>query len=130
MRDLRRLEVWRKSRRLVQEVYRLTASYPPSERFGFVAQSRRAAISVAANIAEGAGRGSDTDFARFLDIAAGSLSELESHIVLAGDVDLTASTVTSHLTREISEIRRMLHALQAALRSGSYSSSETDRSSG
>jgi len=77
------LDVWKKAVEFTVEVYRLTETFPKDERFGLTSQIRRAAVSIAANIAEGAGRKSDRDFLRFLSMAQGSASEVETEIVIA-----------------------------------------------
>jgi four helix bundle protein len=80
MHQFRRLEVWHEAIDVATRVYALTDAYPTSERFGLPGQMRRAAVSVSSNIAEGAGRGSSKEMARFLRIAIGSICELESQI--------------------------------------------------
>ena len=77
------LRTWREAQRLVNEVYRQTASFPDSERFGLTNQIRRAAVSVPSNIAEGMGRGTAKDLMRFLVIARGSIHELLSELETA-----------------------------------------------
>ena len=84
--DYRNLNVWWRAKEMVRAVYELTAGYPPSERYGLTAQSRRAVVSIAANLAEGAGRRGSAEFARFVDIATGSAYELECHLLLAHDL--------------------------------------------
>ena len=79
----RRLRAWVAGIELVKEVYALTGRFPTSERFGLTAQMRRAAVSVCSNIAEGAARGSRREFCRFLNMANGSLSELDTQLVIA-----------------------------------------------
>jgi four helix bundle protein len=86
MKDFRELKVWEKAHALVLNLYRETTSFPPSELYGLTVQIRRAAASIPANIAEGCGRGSSADFARFLQIAMGSACELEYHLLLARDL--------------------------------------------
>lgn len=78
MQDFRKIKAWEKAHQVVLEVYRVTASYPNAESYGLTSQTRRAAVSVTANIAEGSGRGSDADFARHLQIAIGSAFEVDS----------------------------------------------------
>lgn len=80
-----KLEVWQEARAFNAAVYRLSRAWPREEVFALTSQVRRAAASVAANIAEGAGRNSDADFARFLEQAYGSLMETASHLFLALD---------------------------------------------
>jgi four helix bundle protein len=79
----RELLVWRDSMELVESTYSISSSFPESERFGLTAQLRRAAISVPSNIAEGAARRSTLEYARFLSIARGSLSELDTQFEIA-----------------------------------------------
>ena len=91
MHDFRRLEVWRSSIELAREIYAITDRMPPNERFGLAAQMRSAAVSVSSNIAEGAGRGTSRELARFLRIAVGSLTELSSQLELAALLRLVDS---------------------------------------
>ena len=81
-----KLEAWKTARELVRNVYVLTRTFPKEEMFGLVAQMRRAAVSVPSNIAEGAARAGDREFAQFLNIARGSLSELETQLFIAADL--------------------------------------------
>ena len=78
-----RLEVWRDAMDLVEAVYRFSSRFPDSERFGLVSQIRRAAVSIPANVAEGAARRSKQEYLRFLSIARGSLSEVDTHVEIA-----------------------------------------------
>ena len=77
------LDVWKKSIALVKDVYNITKGFPDDEKFGIVNQIRRAAVSIPSNIAEGCGRCSDKELLRFLDIANGSLAELETQLIIA-----------------------------------------------
>jgi four helix bundle protein len=79
----RDLVAWQEAMRLTKAVYELTAAFPRDELYGLVSQMRRAAVSVPSNIAEGAGRGSEKEFRQFLMIARGSLSELETQVLLS-----------------------------------------------
>ena len=87
MRNHHNLDVWKDAMRLVTDVYQLTTHFPDSERFGLISQMRRCAVSVPSNIAEGAARGSNADFLRFLYIARGSLSELETQLLIAAQLN-------------------------------------------
>ncbi len=78
-----KLNVWKKSIELVSEVYNATKSYPKDEAFVLVPQIRRAAISISSNIAEGAGRSGKKEYLKYLNIAHGSLSELETHLIIS-----------------------------------------------
>ncbi|MGM0988643.1 MAG: four helix bundle protein [Pseudomonadota bacterium] len=83
MRKHQELRAWQQSMDLVELVYRETRAFPDDERYGLISQMRRSAVSVPSNIAEGAGRGSNKDFIRFLMIAQGSLSELETQLLIS-----------------------------------------------
>lgn len=80
MHQFRRLEIWHDAVDLAARIYGLTDTYPVRERYGLTAQMRRAVVSVSSNIAEGAGRGSSKEMARFLRVAIGSICELESQV--------------------------------------------------
>ena len=81
------LKVWQKARELVPLVYSLTNQFPAKERFGLITQINRSAVSIPSNIAEGAGRNSNKEFNNFLGIAIGSSCELETQLIVAGDLD-------------------------------------------
>ncbi|RNE92695.1 four helix bundle protein [Marichromatium sp. AB32] len=115
MRDYRKLSVWHKAHALTLAIYETTQGFPPSERFGLVPQMRRAASSVPSNLAEGCGRGSDADFARFVRIAAGSVNELEYQCLLARDLHYLPAAHADERMRECAEIRRMLAGLLTSL---------------
>ena len=116
MRDFRQLEVWRKAQDLVIDVYRETVHFPLGEQYGLTSQLRRAAVSVSANIAEGSGRGSDLDFARFLDMAMGSVAETRSHLALVHDLGYLKPEIMEHLSEKALEVGRMLSGLSETLR--------------
>jgi four helix bundle protein len=116
MQNFRDLKVWQKAHAVALDVYRLTASFPDLERFGIISQMRRAATSVAANIAEGCGRGSDADFARFLQHAMGSASELEYFVLLARDLRFLGVSEHESVVSDIQETKRMLAGLISRLR--------------
>jgi four helix bundle protein len=111
------LRVWKRSHKLVLAVYRQTAQFPPDERFGVVSQLRRAAVSVPANIAEGSKRQGAADYARFLNMAEASLSEVEYLIMLSRDLDYLDEKAAIAALNEIDEIARMLSALRAKVES-------------
>ena len=109
--DFRRLIVWQRAHEATLETYKGTSSFPACERFGLVTQMRRAAASVAANIAESCGRGTARDEARFLHVAAGSARELEYHALLARDLGLLSPEGYERLNHLVVETQRMLAAL-------------------
>ncbi len=111
MKDFRTLKVWQKSHELTLHVYEQTRAFPKEELFGLTSQIRRACSSIPANTAEGCGRGSDGDFQRFLQIAFGSASEVDYHLILAHDLNLIDRTVYERLNDEVIEVKKMLASL-------------------
>ena len=107
------LKVWQRSHALVLEIYRATAGFPTDERFGLTSQLRRAATSVSTNIAEGSKRQHAPDYARFLNVAEGSLAETEYLLLLSRDLGYLPPEAATPLSTEAGEISRMLHALRA-----------------
>ncbi len=111
MKDFRDLIVWDKAHRLTLASYRATASFPRSEMFGLTSQIRRCSESIGANIAEGCGKRGNAEFARFLNIAAGSASELEYHFLVARDLGFLKPSDYDSLDHNVVEVKRMLAAL-------------------
>jgi four helix bundle protein len=111
MKNFRDLQVWERAHLLTLDSYRITNGFPKQELFGLTSQIRRAAISIAANIAEGCGKRGNADFQRFLGIAAGSASELEYHFLLARDLKLIDQSGYQRLDGAVVEVKRMLAAL-------------------
>ena len=108
MKNFRDLKVWEKAHKLTLDVYRSTKEFPSEERFGITSQIRRASASISANIAEGCGRASDADFARFLQIAMGSACEVEYHTLLARDLNLLNQDNYQLINDQVCEVKRML----------------------
>ena len=115
MKDFKELRVWQKAHALTLEIYQATRSFPRDEIYGLISQIRRAAVSVGANIAEGCGRRSDGELRRFLQIARGSASELEYHLLLARDLKLLANDTYQSFKKQLIEVQRMLTSLVAAV---------------
>jgi len=111
VKDFKDLRVWSKAHSMTIGVYKVTREFPREELFGITSQMRRAASSIGANIAEGAGRRSDGELARFLHIARGSAAELEYHLLLARDLDLLPNAKFDVLRKQVDEVQRMLTSL-------------------
>ena len=107
MQDFRTLRVWQASHEITQSVYRVTRPFPREERYGLTSQLRRAAVSVPANIAEGCGRFTTRDAAKFFQVAMGSASELQYHLLLARDLSLLSKDIHSDLDRAVGNVKRM-----------------------
>ena len=110
------LDVWQKAIDLAAAIYAVSQLLPKSELFGLVSQMRRAAVSVAANVAEGHGRRATNDFARFVAIARGSLMELHTHIVLTERISYVDHHRLGPIFDMVDEVGRMLSGLEASLR--------------
>jgi four helix bundle protein len=119
MQDFRNLKVWSKAHAVSLAIYRATEDFPAAERYGLMSQMRRAAVSIAANIAEGCGRSSDADFSRFLHMAMGSASEVEYFLVLARDLKFIPGSTHDSVLGELQETKRMLAKLIGRLKADS-----------
>lgn len=116
MKDYRSLQVWQRSHALTLEVYSLTKQFPKEELFGLTSQLRRCCSSIPANLAEGCGRDSDAELKRFVDIAHGSASEAEYHLLLASELGYLDAPMHRRLAAEIAELKKMLGALARKLK--------------
>jgi four helix bundle protein len=116
LRGYRELKVWQRSMDLVEESYRLTATFPKHELYGITSQLRRAAVSVAANIAEGHGREHLGEYLHSLSIANGSLMELETHLLVSGRMNYVPAEEEKGLLVRAAEVGRMLAGLIRALK--------------
>jgi len=110
------LEAWQCAKALVLEIYRNTARFPKEEMFGLTSQLRRAAVSVASNIAEGKGRFSDRELGQFLGVARGSVFEIETQIAIAFDLELLTETRSRELLGRCGEVGRLLNGLIKVVR--------------
>ena len=108
MRDFRKLAVWEKSHQVVLKIYRIAADFPTDEKYGLARQMQRAASSIPTNIAEGCGHKSDPEFARYLQLAAASASELEYQLLLAKDLGYLEEDKYRDITAAVEELKKML----------------------
>ena len=108
------LEVWKKSMDLVEDVYKLMKQLPENEKYGLISQIKRSSISIPSNIAEGAARASTKEFIRYLDIATGSLSELETQLLLVKRLGF--SNNNESLEEQLNSIGKMLYGLKLSLK--------------
>ena len=121
IKDHKELVIWIKACDLAKDIYGITACYPKSELFGLVSQMRRAAISVPSNIAEGAARLSTNEFVRFLLISSGSLSELETQLILSAEMGLLnqGQKEVAEVSEKILVLRKQIYATIRSLRARS-----------
>ncbi len=115
MEDFKDLVVWQKSHQLALDLHGRSRLFPREELFGVTGQMRRAATSIPANLAEGCGRRSDGELLRFVQIARGSASELEYHLLLARDLGFISSDEYCDFEPRVLEVQRMLTALAQTL---------------
>src|SRR5579864_5883492 len=115
-RSYQELLVWQKAKALAVRIYRETEPFPRSETYGLTSQMRRAAVSVASNIAEGQGRLTKGEFQQFLGHSRGSLLELETQLAIALDLHYLDPSELAHLETRTSEVRRLLNGLIDSLR--------------
>ena len=110
MKDFRDLRVWEKAHLLTLDIYKLTTDFPREELYGD-SQMRRCSVSVAANFAEGCGKRGNNEFQRYLQIASGSASELDYHLLLSRDLKFLSQSDYETLVKDLGELRRMLTSL-------------------
>ena len=115
MGDFKQLKVWQEAMDLVEHVYRDSASLPATERYGIQSQLRRAAVSVAANIAEGTGKGSDRELVRYLRIARGSASEVECLCHVGERLQYFEPRLAAALVAKVQSVSRLILALQRGI---------------
>jgi len=116
MQNFKALKVWQKAHRLTLDIYKATKTFPKDEMYGLISQMRRSSASIAANIAEGCGKNGDVELARYLQIAMGSASELEYHILLSHDLNFLGLLDYEQIEKKVSEVKKMLTGFIKTLR--------------
>jgi four helix bundle protein len=114
-RSYKDLPVWQKGIPLAKIVYRLTQKYPGEEKFGLIAQMRRAAISIPSNLTEGQARHTTGEFVQFISHAEGSVAELDTQLILSIELELCSETDAASAFGYITELRKMLNVLRRKL---------------
>ncbi|GAB4231925.1 MAG: four helix bundle protein [Ekhidna sp.] len=117
MHRYKELEVWKKAVKLSLEIYKLTQQFPSEEKYGLVSQMRRSSVSIASNIAEGAGRNTNGEFGQFLGIAQGSAFELETQLFIAMNMEFISHDKSDEVGTEIQAISNMIFKLKQSLKS-------------
>ena len=116
MKNFKNLDIWQRSMAMVKSVYVLTDTFPKTEVYGLTSQIRRAMVSIPSNIAEGCGKNSTPDFARFLDMALGSAFELETQLIVSENLGFVNSKDLQPLLEELTQIQKMINKYNQALR--------------
>ena len=111
MKDFRNLRVWQEAHRLTLEIYRITTDFPKYELYGLTSQIRRCSASIGANIAEGCGKRGNNEFQRYLQIASGSASELDYHLLFSRDLGLLEEHQYGNLEKSLTKLRKMMTSL-------------------
>ena len=117
MRNYRELQIWTKAHVLTLELYRLSRGFPREEMYGLTSQLRRAAVSIGANLAEGCGRRTSSELARFVKIAMGSASELDYHLLLCRDLGFISEGDFTTSETKLTEVRKMLTSFLSSVES-------------
>lgn len=113
--NYRNLKVWKEAMEMVLSVYQISKEFPKEEVYGLTSQIRRSAISVPSNIAEGQGRQSKKEFSRFLNIALGSLAEMETQLLLAGNLEYVSGSRMDDALEIVQKVRMLAHGLNRSL---------------
>lgn len=116
MNNYKELNIWKKGMQLVEEIYFLTKKLPDDEKFGLISQIKRCSVSIPSNIAEGAGRNSNKEFTRFLSIANGSTTELETQLILIVNLKFAPESDINNALALCNDIKNMNYALQKSLK--------------
>ncbi len=119
MRNFRKLNIWKEGIKLVKEVYRLAISLPEEEKFGLKSQICRAVVSVPSNIAEGSSRNSETEYKRFLEIAMGSLFELETQLIIIQELCFIPEAKINEVIELVHKEQKMINNLITKLKANS-----------
>ena len=115
MRNFREFEVWKRAIQVCKDIYKVTNTFPDSEKFGIVSQIRRASVSIASNIAEGSSRNSDVEFKRFLEIAMGSAFEVETQLIISKEIGYLSIEMMKKEVESIHVLQKKLNRFIAKL---------------
>lgn len=115
MHNFRELNIWKRSVKVAVEVYKITSGFPAKERYELTSQVKRAVVSIASNIAEGAGRNTDNEFNHFLGISIGSSFELYTQLVIASELEMVSFERINPVLNELEEIQKMIRGFKETL---------------
>jgi four helix bundle protein len=116
MHNFKELKFWQKSVDLSVVIYKITSTFPSEEKFGLVSQLRRASVSIASNIAEGASRNGDKEFLHFLSISIGSAYEIETQLIIANKLNYLNDVVLGEILIQITEIQKMIFSFSKKIK--------------
>lgn len=116
MRNFRELEIRKKRKNLVKDIYRVSSTFPSSEQYGLINQINRSSVSIPSNIAEGCSRSSNKDFKRFIDIALGSAFELETQLIISKELNFVSQDNYSILMEKLNHLQRSINSYRNYLK--------------
>lgn len=116
MHNLKEIKIWKRSIALAVNVYKATSKFSKEETYGLTSQTRRSAVSIPSNIAEGAGRNSNNEFVHFSGIANGSAYELQTQLIIANELNLINTETLDPLLQELDELQKMNFTFQNTLK--------------
>lgn len=111
MRDFRKLEIWKNGIEIVKQIYKLSDKLPLAEKFGLKSQITRAAVSIPSNIAEGCSRNSELEFKRYLEIAMGSLFEVETQLIICRELNFVSEDEIKNVLDLLKKLAKMINSL-------------------
>ena len=129
MHNYKNLHIWQESINLARKIYEVTANFPANEKYGIVSQMTRAAVSIPSNIAEGAGRNSNKDFANFLSIAIGSIFELHTQITICEQIGYINEETTKQLEQQIYTLQQQITTYKQRIEGSAPRQGETSPTS-
>lgn len=130
MHNYKNLHIWQDGIKLARRIYEITSTFPANEKYGIVSQMTRAAISIPSNIAEGAGRNSNKDFANFLSIAMGSLFELHTQIVICEQIGYIDSETVKEIDQQIYTLQQQINTYKQRIEGNATRQGDTSPTSG
>lgn len=129
MHNYKNLHIWQEGINLARKIYEVTANFPANEKYGIVSQMTRAAVSIPSNIAEGAGRNSNKDFANFLSIAIGSIFELHTQITICEQIGYINEETTKQLEQQIYTLQQQITTYKQRIEGSASRQGETSPTS-
>ncbi|MBQ7632452.1 MAG: four helix bundle protein [Paludibacteraceae bacterium] len=130
MHNYKNLHIWQEEIKLARRIYEVTSSFPANEKYGIVSQMTRVAVSIPSNIAEGAGRNSQKDFANFLSIAIGSIFELHTQLTICGQIGFIDEETSKQLEYQTFTLQQQIMAFKQRLEGSAPRQGETSPTSG
>ena len=113
--NFKELKIWQRSKELCLTIYKISTSFPEAEKFGLMSQIRRCSVSIPSNIAEGCGRNTDKQLIQFLNISMGSLTELETQIIISTELNFIINKESEIILTEINELQKMINVFRLGL---------------